>query len=288
MSATKHPRGVPDAPHDLIGLWERECLFLANGTTDGSTRVFWGQTRKRYIDIRVPAGRPRVAAEEVATLPDDALRALARQKGFAGHILLRDQCCTWFRCIDFQPDTGRPDQAIVRLQGDVLYEEGSPASVVGASYQEVYRRTSRGSRRCVALSLAGCEDHAFGGRFAGKALLIVLDDRFLFARARPTALPRAGSLEELLFDTSVVPIERMRYLDCEISIGSLAMDGAGFVVELSTHPWREGSPLLHLGEASIGSEGLECFTAGTRTRWHVLESNLPDEQLAAMFRRKSR
>ena len=48
----------PTAPAWLVGLWQRHEMLLPDGTADRTTRVFWGQTRSLYVDLRVPADRP--------------------------------------------------------------------------------------------------------------------------------------------------------------------------------------------------------------------------------------
>src|SRR5688572_2148781 len=98
---------VPDrltAPAWLVGLWQRREMLLPDGSADRTTRVFWGQTRSLYVDIRVPANRPSgEGRRSLADYTPGEFRQLAEQKGFAGHIDVADSLCRWTRTIDYRP-----------------------------------------------------------------------------------------------------------------------------------------------------------------------------------------
>jgi hypothetical protein len=188
-SASPQLSEQPPAPAWLTGLWQRREILLPDGTVDRTTRVFWGQTPSLYVDLRVPADRPPGAGRQsFADFSPDELLQLAAQKGFAGHIALDGSLCRWTRYLDYRPNNGRPDEGHLRLDGDRLYEEGDPTSVLGSAYRETYERIARGDRRSAAL-------RAEGGR---EGVLVILDDHFLYARARQAPLPPAETLRELV------------------------------------------------------------------------------------------
>ena len=70
-----------------IGLWRRTSFAVGDGPEDRTTTVFWGQTSRLYIDVRVPVRRPRCEAGTLARLADRDVRALGQQQGFAGDLV---------------------------------------------------------------------------------------------------------------------------------------------------------------------------------------------------------
>jgi len=197
-----------------IGLWRRTSFAVGDGPEDRTTTVFWGQTSRRYIDVRVPVRRPRCEAGTLARLADRDVRALGQQQGFAGDLVCVGDRFTWHRDIDFQPPTGRPDTGLVRIEGDTLHEEGSAAA--GSTYRETFRRIASGSRRRLALRSAAGEGHMSASAAPVRADLVLIDDHFLLARARPEALPAAPGLGSLLANARRDAPDRLpALLDCE-------------------------------------------------------------------------
>lgn len=275
----------PLAPEWVVGLWRRESITLSDGTVDRDTRVFWGQTRSLYVDLRVPADRARCsAAQSFPDLTPPDVRLLAKQKGFAGHISIVGDQCTWFRDIDYQPDTGRPDTGRLRLDGDLLYETGEASSVIGAGYEEVYHRDRRGDRLRAALRLLNADGALFGGVARPGTVLILLDDRFLLARPRASALPAAECLQSLIddaeFDRSLVHA----CLDCEVCLGTIE-PRARWQIELSTIPFREGKRLFAPATAEISAAGphLILRNSDATSQWQICETSAAPDALAAMF-----
>ena len=276
---------APLAPDWLVGLWRRESFTLSDGTVDRTTRVYWGQTKTLYVDIRIPADRPRLPGRRsFGELTRAEIRHLAGQQGFAGHITVVDSQCTWFREVDYQPDTGRPDTGRLRLEGDVLYEVGEAASVIGSGYEEVYQRERRGEERRAALRLVGAQGSEFGGEAARGAILVILDDRFLFARPRPVRLPRASRLQDLIDAAGDDRARIQAYLDCEIAMGSIGAPGP-WVIELSTIPSREGDRLFASADIAFDDSGkiMQLHCANGASQWHIVESTVSADALAALF-----
>jgi hypothetical protein len=273
------------APEWVTGIWRRDLITLSDGTVDSDTRVYWGQTRSLYVDIRVPADRTRCSpAQSFSDLSRQDFRLLARQRGFAGHVSIVGDQCTWFRDIDYQPDTGRPDTGLLRLDGDCLYETGEASSVIGAGYEEVYRRERRGDRLRVALRLVKAEGVPFDGQAATRSILVLLDDRFLFARSRKVLLPAAECLQSLIDDAGSNRNLIQAYLDCEVSLGTIGPH-ALWQIDLSTIPFREGRRLFAPATAEITGAGTNLIlrTSDAASHWQICETSVSPNVLAATF-----
>ena len=277
---------LPHVPDWLVGLWRRESIELQDGTLDRTTRVFWGQTLNLFVDIRIPKDRPfRPGCRSFKDFTLEELAQLSEQQAFAGHVLVKDDTCTWISFVDYQPSTGRPDTGRLHLEGDILHEEGSADSIIGMDYHEMYRQDVRAEERRIALRLDSCGGYLFGQRPPGDAILVVLDDHFMFARGRGRQLEPAESLRELVHkaDGNRTAIEA--YLDCEVSIGQLSIDDHAWRIELSTLPWREGERLFSRGQAGIESEQnlLRMDTPAGWARWRVFDTNLPHEMVSELL-----
>jgi hypothetical protein len=275
---------APLAPDWVVGLWRRKSITLSGGKADRSTRVYWGQTKTLYVDIRIPADRPGFQdRRSFGKLRRADIRHLAEQHGFAGHIAVVDSQCTWFREVDYQPDTGRPDAGRLRLEGDLLYEVGEASSVIGSSYEEIYRREGRGDHRA-ALRLAGVEGEIFGGEKAQGTILVILDDRFLYARPRAVRLPRADTLQGLIDAAGDDRARIHAYLDCEVAMGSVRAPRP-WTIELSTIPFRESHRMFAPAEVAFdeGAKLMRLRSAKGVSQWRVLEATVSIDALAAMF-----
>lgn len=285
--APKPMTAPPAAPTWLAGLWRRSEILLPDGTADRTTNVLWGQTHSLFVDLRIPATRP--AARGRQSFDDfslQELRSLADQKGFAGHIVVDGEICSWVRYIDYRPDNGRPDRGRLRIDGETLFEEGDPTSVLGSAYQEKYHRECKADRRSVALRKAGPTNSDSGGFDHCDAVLIVIDDRFLYARSRPMSLPPAETLSELVSTAGEDRDLIHRYLNCEVSYG--AVDGdTSWQISSSTIPFREGQRLMPRG-FSAPSAMPGCLMqeeSDDRDSWMIIESTLPAGDLAALLNR---
>lgn len=266
-----------------IGLWRRTSFAVGDGPEDRTTTVFWGQTSRRYIDVRVPVRRPRCEPGDLACLADRDVRALGQQQGFAGDLVCVGDRFTWHRDIDFQPPTGRPDTGLVRIEGDTLHEEGS-AAAAGSTYRETFRRIASGSRRRLALRSAAGEGHMSASAAPVRADLVLIDDHFLLARARPEALPAAPGLGSLLANARRdAPDRLLALLDCEIAKGQLQSNAGRWTIEVSTLPWREGTAAFALEGARLDGERLTCQSRAGTVRWTVVDSTLPASEIISLF-----
>lgn len=275
------------APDWLLGLWHRLSMRYGDGREDLTTRVFWAQTRALFVDIRIPAARPSFKGRR--SLDDfslSELRGLARQQGFAGHVEMDGQVCTWVREIDYCPSSGRPDRGRLTLVGDMLTEEGDASSVIGGEYREKYRRERGGDRR-LALWLIEDEPTKSGSRAMTDAVLVVLGDLFLFARPRPAPLPARHTLPDLVAKAGRDRARLEALLDCEISLGRVGSARRSWRIELSTLPFREGQRLFPRAVASIGgkTKQLTLRSAARKTCWRIDDTTFSAGELRALFGR---
>lgn len=285
MSHASKPELVPvTAPVWLTGLWRRSEILFPDGTADRTTNVLWGQTHTLFVDLRIPTTRP--SARGRRSFDDFSLHELrnfADQKGFAGHIVVDGEVCSWVRYIDYRPNNGRPDQGRLRIDGETLYETGDSTSVLGSAYQETYHRERKADRRSVALCKVSQNVSATDGFDHCNAVLIVIDDRFLYARSRRMSLPPAETLSELITAAGEDRNQIYRYLDCEISYG--AVDGdTGWQITASTIPFREGQRLMPRG-FSAPRDMPGYLQQDDKDAWMVVESSLPTGDLLTLLNR---
>jgi hypothetical protein len=280
------PADYPPVPDEAIGLWRRAFKEMEDGSADRTTRVFYGQSRNLFIDIRIPIDRPAArAGQGVESYSLEELARIAKQQAFAGHAVIADGRCTWHRTIDYQPRTGRPDSSLIEIEGDELHERGDASSVTGMNFYELYHRECRGQDRRLAFRLAGSDGAPFGGRPARDAFLVVLDDRFWFARPRPRDLGMGKSLPDLVREAGDDRAAIEACLDCEISLGRLGEGERAWRIELSTLPWREGERLFQRGRATFdGTSGmLRQETQAGWADWRLYDSNLGDDAIRELF-----
>jgi hypothetical protein len=249
------------APAAYRGLWRRTLLVSGNGSRDEDTRVFWMQTARLHIDIRVPAGRPSYAgAGSLDELTRDELVGLGEQMGFAGITAveggpgLTSQSCTWHRQIDYSVPSEAKDIGAMRFETpNIVLEDG-----IEAVYHERWEREADSAGIVWALRFSPQQAYAAGllpsaavSLEAGGAVPAVFvarcGNRFMLARARSLhaqaalVAQRGRSLAQAVRDPAV-GIELARaWLDFEISLGEVCRaDGTRWIVSLSTLPWREG------------------------------------------------
>lgn len=110
----------------LLGVWRRDLIAWPDGRRDTTARIHWLQTRTAFADLRLPKG-----------------------EGFAGHIRLQDDVCTWHRRIDTEPAGAPPDMGRLHFEGGLLIEHG-----IHQPYVEHWRRIDDGSAGMLVLELA--------------------------------------------------------------------------------------------------------------------------------------
>lgn len=91
-------------PPEWRGLWRRLALQRSDGTMDTKSFVFWIQTERAYVDLRIPLDRNDI-------------------QGFAGHLDHAGQNACWIRTIDYAP-TGQPDEGHLTRERRMMIEHG--------------------------------------------------------------------------------------------------------------------------------------------------------------------
>jgi len=259
--ALEQGAGPATVPAAYRGLWRRTLLVGGNGSRDEDTRVFWMQTARLHIDIRVPSSRLSYAAVAcIDELNRDELAGLGEQMGFAGVTVVDNgpgmtaQSCTWRRQIDYSAPSASKDIGAMRFETpNIVLEDG-----IEAVYHERWEREVDSVGTVWALRLSPEQAYTAGllpmatasletGGAPSAVFVARCGNRFMLARARsPDAqaalvAQRGRSLAQAVRDPAV-GIELARaWLDFEISLGEVCRaDGARWIVSLSTLPWREG------------------------------------------------
>lgn len=161
-------RDPAPVPQELWGLWRRERLDVG-GWSDTDTAVFWLQTRKAFIDLRLP--KPSLAVAWPSLLdacgPADRER-LDTIEGFAGDLDIAGDLLSWKRAIDLRPGSGLIDEGRMEwIDPDTLLETG-----LHAPYSEIWRRDPSSVGPVASFTLvddrAGCCGQLLlaGGRFS--------------------------------------------------------------------------------------------------------------------------
>jgi len=242
----------------LTGLWRRSLIQWPDGRRDVTSWVNWLQGPGLYLDLRQPAGRPDFA--HVASLADLTLRDmdwLARQEGFAGELIHEDGWFEWRRDIDFQPEAIYSDRGRLWIEDGVMIEQGADIP-----YIEHWHREPGDARPAWAMRLRDRDS----GR---KASLIRLGHLFMYARERSVVPPPHLHLRECVAGAATLD-EARALVDCEISQG--VVTSAGWILQRSTLPFREGKPLAPvLGGATLATADTDADGRATARHWEIAD-----------------
>ena len=216
-------------PDSLAGLWQRLILSQPGQPVDAATRVDWLQGPALFVDLRQPADMAgRVTARCLAELTPADMALLVQQEGFAGRLRRDGDLAEWQRLIDFRPSP-LGDRGRLEAHGDLLIEHG-----VEADYIEHWQREPAPAHGpSGAALLVSDEDEV-------PVILVRHGARFGYARGRAAPLDPAEGLPARLARASAG--DRHALLDCEIALGTVT--AAGWRIDRSSLPWREGALLL--------------------------------------------
>jgi len=258
IAATRTAPLPEPSPETLPGLWRRSQIAWPDGRRDETSWVNWLQGPGLYIDLRQPAGRPdfaHVASLADLTLPD--MDWLARQEGFAGELVHEDGWFEWRRDIDFQPEAIYSDRGRLWIEGDAMVEEGADIP-----YIEHWHREPVAARPCWAMRL---RNHGSGR----KGALIRLGNLFMYARERDLLPPPHLHLRDCVAGAATLDAARA-LLDCEISQG--AVTSAGWIVQRSSLPFREGKPLAPVpGPTTLATADTDRGGGATVRHWEITD-----------------
>ncbi len=267
-------------PDWLTGLWRRRLLAVADGTEDRSTLVYWGQTAALFVDVRLPVAIARRKA--AGSAPPAHL--LAQQDGFAGRTHVVDNYSVWHRHINFQPESETPDHALLRREGRLLYEDGMPDQDGRVPYREVWQLIATGKKLCASFELVSSAGPSSGTGVMGNAVLVLIDNWFMLARARPFGLPRGATLLDLTREAARDEARVAALLDCEISIGHIDSRQGRWRVTHSTIPNRRGAGLFGDDRVEVGHPGdLTVRSANGLAQWSCQSATVATHNLRSLF-----
>lgn len=216
---------------DLQGHWRRNWL-RAPEVEDRTTRVSWVQAGAYCVDVRVPLVRSGLrGASSLSQLAGPDLAVLLSAEGFAGHITLAGDVCTWHRAWNWRGFPCAVDAG--RLWFDDagrLIEDG-----VHADYREEWEREPSAPWKAYAVRADG-----------GEGLLLSDDRQFVLGIGKRGAAADPA-LAAALRGGSALPADAAAVFDSVYVLGR--WDGGEGIAELSTQPFCEGTAVLHLGAA---------------------------------------
>ena len=239
-------------PPEATGLWRRREITLPDGRRDTTTQVFWLQSQRLFADLRVPIDRPSVpGAKGFADYSAEDLLGLAAMQGFAGRFEIEGATCRWLRALDYQPPGGPPDEALFRIEGDILVETG-----IHAAYEEIWQRETPPGAPLAAFRPV-----------EGDGVLVLAGDHFILVEERRPTLPEAPSLAALIEADAGTPpaVERLGML---IAYGRI---GPGWRIELASYPWLEGEIWTAGFDEATGL--LELSGPAVTQQWRLVESS---------------
>ncbi len=143
MTNTTAERTVPP---EYEGLWRRKGIWRSNGKSDTTTPVWWFQSSSFHFDLRIPVDRPAVPdAAALAQLPAEQQAIFARQSGFAGVTIVKDNRAEWRPAIAFPAISDESDAATMLFRDpDHIREDGLDHSY----YEEWYREPTGPLHAC--------------------------------------------------------------------------------------------------------------------------------------------
>lgn len=251
----------PAVPAAYVGLWRRRVIHRASGISDTSTRVWWCQSARFHIDLRIPAGRPALTeAAQLAGLGGAPLAAFGAQIAFAGTTVVDGARCEWRSEIAFPQLGDELDAGLMRFDApDRLHEAG-----LDGSYTEDWERADAGP--VAGLRLVAAD----GG--AAVAYLLVAADWLAFARGTPALayardapdapdmpdaadMPDAPDAADARDAPSLADAPDARAWS-EFFIAERSGDGAHnarWTITASNSPWREGASLFDAATPELAS-----------------------------------
>lgn len=236
----------PGVPPLYQGLWRRTGIRRSNGAVDPDKQVWWFQSARFHIDLRLPLARPRPARHaDVARLAPRDVQGFGAPTGFAGHTVVAAARCDWLPEIAFPLLGGDTDAGLMRFDTpDNLHE-----SAIDASYEEDWLRVATGpvlGLRLESLHEAGAVAYLLvGGDWAAWALGRAAD-----------AFPSTPAWAEFSL---------------------LHKDRGAWRVRASNCPWLEGGPLFDADalERAALSRLAPGATVILRQAWRVAEVDAP-------------
>lgn len=218
---------------DVQGHWVRDWI-KAPDFEDHTTRVHWIQVGEDYADVRVPLARPKLGASQcLADLDVATLLDLAQAEGFAGHVFLKENTCTWVREINWH---GTPEGTDI---GAISFDEIGKMIEAGveADYTELWQNRDGAPEASFRFATA-----AYAGQLVVRGAEFVLA---IGSRDKPNS-------KQALMDLNAGSVsEHVRQLFDGVHAVGEWRDGTA-VARLATQPFCEGLPVASLqGDAVV-------------------------------------
>lgn len=250
---------------DTLGLWERSQIVWPDGQKDTTTFVAWLQGPSLFADLRQPHNPP--SFDDVACLDDlqpDHFKWLARQEGFAGRFASAGDAFEWRRMIDYQCASDTADAGYLSFSDGVLIERGRDIP-----YIEHWHQTSP---RMLPHFAARLQD-----KDGLEGFLVRVGDAFMYVRNRGVALPRGGSLAELV--SGCAPKEARTLLDCEISLGRVR--DSAWMIGRSSLPFRvkaDLKPSFSIDGESVAIAEITGAGKASVRNWKIVDLEVDAQQ----------
>lgn len=217
---------------EIQGHWVRNWI-KAPGFEDRTTRVHWMQAGADFADVRIPLERPDTHdARCLADLEASALLALAQSEGFAGHVTLSGNQCTWHREINWHGTTDTLDV------GAISFDENGKMIEAGvlAEYTELWEQRAEEKTGSIRFG-----DDVYSG------VLVFADGFGVVGIGRRTKPATHGTLNSL--EAGVVSDETRGLFDGLHATCTISEETATAI--LATDPFTEGNAILTICKDSV-------------------------------------
>ncbi len=217
---------------DIQGHWLRRWI-KAPGFEDHTTEVHWMQAGAVYADVRVPLVRPLVSGfPSLGHAPPEHLLSLLGAEGFAGHVSLKGNQCTWHRDVNWH---GAPDAPDV---GHIAFNEKGRMIETGvhADYTELWEHLPRHEYKALKF---------VGGGYAG--FEVSNGSQFVLAIGRPNKAPIKPAVAAL--KAGAIPMDIENVFDGIHAFGHRI--GKQGMATLATNPFYEGQVVVTMTAESV-------------------------------------
>ncbi|WP_430461478.1 hypothetical protein ACQUQU_01500 [Thalassolituus sp. LLYu03] len=223
-----HLSGDP-VPDWMRGAFRRRSITFANGLTDIDTRVFWLQSQRLTIDLRLPRCNEQVGSDEPELFAD--------YEGWYGDSVWDGQQLNWEGGASFQRHNRWPEAALLQRTGNCM-TEFAPSGV----YVEDWRLLSDKPGPLIALELLSEQDLITGVSTERKGALIICGTLAGWVLDRQPDVENQAENPAENHEHGTVARNPFGF-ETAIGRGSLS---DGFIVTDALHPQRVGEPLLPL------------------------------------------
>ena len=229
---TALPSGAA-APEWMRGLFRRRSISFANGQTDTDTRVFWLQSRRLTIDLRLPTPAQQTAAA-------DDIAQQADYEGWYACSVWDGEQLSWNGGDSYQLHNRWPEPALLSRTGNCMMEFAP-----SGAYVEDWRLQNDQPGPLIGLELVSEKDLSSGTEYERHGALIICGNYagLVIGRQKKISTVQQQILREQLLNPELSEEKRSQLLDFETSLASGSLS-SGFTVTDSLWHTRVGQPLL--------------------------------------------